>query len=68
MHCVVETTSLNDILCLTCSASKEESEKMAKMEEEGLNCDKLCSGGDTETAPPAQVSGKKKFVAKKKTT
>lgn len=41
---------------------------MAKMEEEGLNCDKLCSGGDTETAPPAQVSGKKKFVAKKKTT
>ena len=51
----------------TFSASKEESEKMAKMEEEGLNCDKLCSGGDTET-PPAQVSGKKKFVAKKKTT
>lgn len=36
---------------------------MAKMEEEGLNCDKTCFGDDQPTAVAAK---KKMFVAKNK--
>ncbi|XP_003384317.1 PREDICTED: prostamide/prostaglandin F synthase-like [Amphimedon queenslandica] len=47
----------------TTVVSAEKADTMAKMEEEGLNCDKACFGDD----PPTAQAKKKMFVAKKKT-
>ena len=48
--------------------SAEKADTIAKMEEEGLNCDKICNySEDQETAAVTVQPKKKMFVAKKKT-